>query len=192
MAHRAGSESAMTDEMNPGGWIDFVCDGPPGPEAGRFVELEDADGRSISLGTWTQRGNYWVLRIPDPRAEKARADAAEQALKTSRRRWAEAGEGARIRIAALEKESDERLRRIYLFEECIENDGKRIAELNESVEASRRIDALHLEEILALQKERDEQKERADENLAAFKGEMIRRAACEERIAELEKELESR
>lgn len=42
-----------------------VFDGPPGPEAGRFVECEDADGHGINAGEWTERPNgWWALRIP--------------------------------------------------------------------------------------------------------------------------------
>ena len=49
--------------------IDIVFDGPPGPESGRFVEVE-RDGTSISIGEWVHREDgYWVLRIPDPEAE---------------------------------------------------------------------------------------------------------------------------
>lgn len=45
--------------------IDIVFDGPPGPEAGRFVEVEDAWGKSISIGEWIKRADgYWVLRLP--------------------------------------------------------------------------------------------------------------------------------
>lgn len=44
--------------------IDIVFDGPPGPEAGRFIEVEDHAGRSISYGHWLQRPDgYWALRI---------------------------------------------------------------------------------------------------------------------------------
>lgn len=32
--------------------FDVVFDGPPGPEAGRFVEVEDDQGRGISIGHW--------------------------------------------------------------------------------------------------------------------------------------------
>lgn len=41
--------------------LHIVFDGPPGPEAGRFVEVEDRHGRSISAGEWKQREQYWVL-----------------------------------------------------------------------------------------------------------------------------------
>lgn len=45
--------------------IDVVFDGPPGPEAGRFVEVEDASGKSISAGEWVHRDDgYWALRMP--------------------------------------------------------------------------------------------------------------------------------
>ena len=40
----------------------FVCfDGPPGPECGRFVEVETADGKSVRAGEWEQEGDYWYL-----------------------------------------------------------------------------------------------------------------------------------
>ena len=46
-------------------YLDIVFDGPPGPVAGRFVEVETDRGESISLGEWVQRKDgYWVLRIP--------------------------------------------------------------------------------------------------------------------------------
>lgn len=48
--------------------IDIVFDGPPWPEAGRFVEVEDQDGKSISIGEWVERPDgFWALRIQDPR-----------------------------------------------------------------------------------------------------------------------------
>ncbi len=40
-----------------------MFDGPPGPESGRFVEVE-RDGKSISAGEWVKREDgYWVLRL---------------------------------------------------------------------------------------------------------------------------------
>jgi len=46
-------------------YIDVVFDGPPGPVAGRFVEVENAEGASINFGKWVHRNDgYWVLRIP--------------------------------------------------------------------------------------------------------------------------------
>ena len=46
-------------------YIDILFDGPPGPTAGRFVEVEDPDGNSISVGEWVERDDkYWALRIP--------------------------------------------------------------------------------------------------------------------------------
>ncbi len=50
------------------GTIDIVFDGPPGPESGRFVEVEDESGASINFGEWIERDDgFWVLRIPDSR-----------------------------------------------------------------------------------------------------------------------------
>ena len=44
--------------------VDFVFDGPPGPEGPRFVEVEDVTGRGVSVGEWIDRGNgLWALRV---------------------------------------------------------------------------------------------------------------------------------
>jgi hypothetical protein len=64
-------------------YIDIVFDGPPGPEAGRFVEVEDSGRRSIRFGEWTKRDDgYWVLRVARKSAfvdRAARVGAACQA-----------------------------------------------------------------------------------------------------------------
>lgn len=50
-----------------GQYIDVVFDGPPGPESGRFVEVEDQSGASVSVGEWIERDDgYWVLRMAVP------------------------------------------------------------------------------------------------------------------------------
>ena len=43
--------------------IQIVFDGPPGPESGRFVEVEDAwTGESIKWGEWIEASNgLWHL-----------------------------------------------------------------------------------------------------------------------------------
>jgi len=49
----------MTEEIR------ILFDGPPGPEAGRFIEVEDVRGVSISVGEWVERDDgMWELRIP--------------------------------------------------------------------------------------------------------------------------------
>jgi len=60
--------------------IDIVFDGPPGPEGNRFIEVEDASGRSIALGEWIERQDRrWVLRITAADFQKPRriVDVAE-------------------------------------------------------------------------------------------------------------------
>jgi len=44
--------------------INIIFDGPPGPEGGRFIEVETDDGKSVRVGEWQQRkdGN-WGLRM---------------------------------------------------------------------------------------------------------------------------------
>ena len=45
-------------------YIDFVFDGPPGPEGPRLIEVEDSQGRSIKAGEWMKRRDgYWALRV---------------------------------------------------------------------------------------------------------------------------------
>jgi len=59
--------------------IDIVFDGPPSHESGRFVEVEDASGKSIKFGEWIKRDDgYWALRIPDSRDQQAVIDAARK------------------------------------------------------------------------------------------------------------------
>jgi len=44
--------------------INIIFDGPPGPEAGRFVEVEDDNGKSISVGEWKERDDgLWALAL---------------------------------------------------------------------------------------------------------------------------------
>ena len=46
------------------GEIRIIFDGPPSHRSGRFVEVEDAEGRSINAGEWRQREDgLWELRI---------------------------------------------------------------------------------------------------------------------------------
>jgi len=53
------------DEVNGPETICILFDGPPGPEAGRFVEVETPEGKSIKVGEWRDRGDgYWSLDIP--------------------------------------------------------------------------------------------------------------------------------
>ena len=59
-------------------YVDIVFDGPPGPESGRFVEVEDANGRSIRLGEWVARPDgYWALRIPAGAAVSAKKEEGD-------------------------------------------------------------------------------------------------------------------
>jgi len=44
--------------------INIIFDGPPGPESGKFVEVETDDGKSINAGEWIKREDgFWSLRI---------------------------------------------------------------------------------------------------------------------------------
>jgi hypothetical protein len=53
--------------------VDIVFDGPPDPEGNRFIEVEDANGKSIAFGEWIERKDgRWVLRIIAPDFQKPR------------------------------------------------------------------------------------------------------------------------
>lgn len=46
--------------------LNIIFDGPPGPEAGRFVEVENDFGESINAGEWSENGDgTWTLRITE-------------------------------------------------------------------------------------------------------------------------------
>ena len=46
--------------------INIVFDGPPGPTAPRFVEVETDDGAGICIGEWIERADgLWALRITE-------------------------------------------------------------------------------------------------------------------------------
>ncbi len=48
-------------------FIDIVFDGPPGPQSGHFVEVEDMQGKSIRVGEWIERNDgMWALRMDAP------------------------------------------------------------------------------------------------------------------------------
>lgn len=50
--------------------VDIVFDGPPSHVAGRFVEVEDTQGRSVKVGEWIERENgMWALRLTIAREE---------------------------------------------------------------------------------------------------------------------------
>lgn len=51
--------------LQPARFVDIVFDGPPGPDACRFCEVENEKGKSLMYGEWINRGNgYWALRVP--------------------------------------------------------------------------------------------------------------------------------
>lgn len=44
--------------------INIIFDGPPSHESGRFVEVENDRGQSVSVGEWEEREDgLWALRI---------------------------------------------------------------------------------------------------------------------------------
>lgn len=44
--------------------INVVFDGPPSNEGNKFIEVEDMDGKGVSVGDWVPHGEkYWALRL---------------------------------------------------------------------------------------------------------------------------------
>lgn len=57
-------------------FIDIVFDGPPAAVSGRFIEVEDETGASITHGEWVKRPDgYWALRIVAEAVPVDRADS---------------------------------------------------------------------------------------------------------------------
>ncbi len=101
--------------------VDVVFDGPPGPEGGRFVECEDADGVSINAGNWWQREDgYWALRIVRPPTRTVQAQNRDHDAEMFRRGWVAGQADALKQIDAARAEEREALRRV-LCERCQKN-----------------------------------------------------------------------
>jgi hypothetical protein len=63
--------------------LHILFDVPPGPEAGRFVETEDENGKGVGIGEWKEIDGYWHLVIPyatDAQALQKRCEELEEAL----------------------------------------------------------------------------------------------------------------
>ncbi len=63
------------------GQLQIIFDGPPGPESGRFVEVEDENGHGVNAGDWQEEPNGpWAL-VLKPCPECAEKDAEIAAWK---------------------------------------------------------------------------------------------------------------
>lgn len=68
------------EEYPSNGAVVLVFDGPPGHQSGRFIEAEDAQGRSIKAGEWRNRGDgTWELRLGRDLSTDGQALTARQA-----------------------------------------------------------------------------------------------------------------
>ncbi len=52
--------------------IQIRFDGPPSHESGRFIEVENENGRSIKVGEWVQDGSDWLLKLDIQLTERDR------------------------------------------------------------------------------------------------------------------------
>ena len=81
-------------------FIDIVFDGPPGPEPGRFVEVEDANGNSLRFGQWIERKDgTWVLRIK-------REDFTDDGKDWTAQSMGQRGGKARARVLSAKKRKE--------------------------------------------------------------------------------------
>ena len=54
------------EQLQARGAINIIFDGPPNHESGRFVEVENDQGKSIKTGEWIdQKNGFWALRITE-------------------------------------------------------------------------------------------------------------------------------
>jgi len=61
--------------------LHIVFDGPPGPEAGRLVEVETESGISVRVGTWEERDTgLWALVIDTDAVEDEVIDSLSKAV----------------------------------------------------------------------------------------------------------------
>jgi hypothetical protein len=80
----------------------FVCDGPPGPTAGRFVDVEDETGANPAGGSgmeWSQRDGYWLLGPFQPRIVELAAEF-DKTLGAWGAPWSDPSRPARVLIAS--------------------------------------------------------------------------------------------
>ena len=68
-APRHGADDNFSEPIN------IVFDGPPGPVAGRFIEVETDEGFSVRVGEWVKRSDgWWSLRIESLPTTKEKRD----------------------------------------------------------------------------------------------------------------------
>jgi hypothetical protein len=54
-------------------YVDIVFDGPPAHNAGRFVEVENDEGKSIKFGEWVERKDgFWARNVQYNRQNSGR------------------------------------------------------------------------------------------------------------------------
>lgn len=87
----------------------IVFDGPPGPEAGRFVEVENAAGRSVHAGEWRERTDgLWelVLHAAAPQPEQSGLVEAASAVIRVADWWAENEDSPKSALAHFARATD--------------------------------------------------------------------------------------
>ena len=101
--------------------IRIVFDGPPSHESGRFVEVENEHGESMSLGEWKQDGEFWYLEFSN---QESQIGLAAQY------------------ITQLKKEKEElriECNRLYGIGQDYDDDAKATRRQNETLKADKRL-----------------------------------------------------
>src|SRR5436190_23303265 len=84
--------------------VDIVFDGPPGPEGNRFIEVENASGRSIAFGEWIERQDRrWVLRITAADFQKPRRTVDTAKVQGALDRWWSVSDGKDREMVACDR-----------------------------------------------------------------------------------------
>lgn len=72
--------------------VDIVFDGPPSHVSGRFVEVEDQDGKSIRAGKWIHRSDgYWALQLEIETSDESNDSPGVKAIADERTRQIKKG-----------------------------------------------------------------------------------------------------
>jgi hypothetical protein len=114
----AGEAPAM-----PVAWttLHIVFDGPPSHDAGRFVEVETPDGKSVNAGEWHERPDgFWELRLtaPSPPTEEAPAMPGVEAYKAENAEHGWTGRGFAFDGGCLNLDSKGNAEFVFDMDDC--------------------------------------------------------------------------
>ena len=93
----------MTDHE----FIRIVFDGPPSHESGRFIEVENEHGESISFGEWIEgEDGLWYLQFPNPETMLNEHAKLKRVRDYVEERWKESPESEKVGGYTILKNAD--------------------------------------------------------------------------------------